>query len=409
MPRTSAGWEADLLRLLRRVGIVVLAVALLVLAGGWLADKWLESSGGRGLLERQLSGAIGSPVRLAGEYHFRLLPRIVIAGEGLTVGPDAAVMTVDEFRAVVGLVPLFRGQLRIDAVELTGGRVDWTALAELGADDAETGAETGAGTQAGETGGAGFPAVGELTLRDIRLSIPGTAYEGRLGRLRIVGLRPGEDAPVDLRAQLTDEDGVVFDAALTGSLRIAPETLDVALDMQPLTLEPDSDDPVEVRGEVRWEAAAAAVTADLVHEAPGYRLSARAEVRLGEALNGNLEAAFEQSEPARTATAKIGFAEHDTYFGLAPVTLDLGDAALAGSGCVLTAEAFALHLSLAADELDFDRLSPWMAQDGTGTDALPELPFELGVGITVDRAVMSGASAEGVRVVIGAQPDCPGD
>ena len=51
-------------RLVIRVGIVLACGIGLLLLGGWLGDLWLESAGGRRLLQHELSKAIGSPASL---------------------------------------------------------------------------------------------------------------------------------------------------------------------------------------------------------------------------------------------------------------------------------------------------------------------------------------------------------
>ena len=57
--------------------IPLLIVALLYLLGV-AADAWLESAGGRRLVENALGDSLGAPVHLNGDYRFRLLPRLAV-------------------------------------------------------------------------------------------------------------------------------------------------------------------------------------------------------------------------------------------------------------------------------------------------------------------------------------------
>ena len=70
---------------------VVLVVVLLLLPVGlyWLADAWLESSGGRQMLEQELGARFGMSVSLEGEFDLMLLPDIGVSGTELVIGGEA--------------------------------------------------------------------------------------------------------------------------------------------------------------------------------------------------------------------------------------------------------------------------------------------------------------------------------
>ncbi len=73
----------------RKVWLVAL-VALVLLFPGlyWFADAWLESSGGRQMLEQELGARFGMSVRLEGEFDLMLLPDIGVSGTRLVIGGD---------------------------------------------------------------------------------------------------------------------------------------------------------------------------------------------------------------------------------------------------------------------------------------------------------------------------------
>ena len=74
------------IRRLRLFAAVLLIPALLLAAAYWLADSWLESAGGRRMLENALTSRSGVPVRLLGDFDLMLLPAIGASGTELVVG-----------------------------------------------------------------------------------------------------------------------------------------------------------------------------------------------------------------------------------------------------------------------------------------------------------------------------------
>jgi hypothetical protein len=109
-----------------RRNLLLLAVALILLAAGgrWLAGAWLESSGGRGLLERELSRRVGLPVRLAGDFDLMLLPSVGVSGTRLVIGSEragSAMFSASDYEVSVALYPLLRDEVLVEWVRLGGG------------------------------------------------------------------------------------------------------------------------------------------------------------------------------------------------------------------------------------------------------------------------------------------------
>lgn len=144
---------------LKRTKWLVLLVALLLLFPGlyWLADTWLESSGGRQMLEQELGARFGMSVRLEGEFDLMLLPDIGVSGTDLVIGGDANAdsffASSREFEVSVALKPLFHQQVVVEWIRLTGGQVYPGRYSQ-----------SGAGSEAGQ-----LPEIRELTLQDFDL------------------------------------------------------------------------------------------------------------------------------------------------------------------------------------------------------------------------------------------------
>lgn len=103
---------------------VVVVILLLPFAAYWLADTWLESSGGRAMLERALGERLGMEVQLTGEFDLMLLPAIGVSGTGLRiVGRDAEFAHSREYEISIALRPLMDRQVFIEWVRMTGGRI----------------------------------------------------------------------------------------------------------------------------------------------------------------------------------------------------------------------------------------------------------------------------------------------
>lgn len=145
--------------------VILAVVSLLVLpfALYWLADAWLESAGGRQMLEQELSRRAGMSVRLEGEFSLMLLPAIGVSGTDLVISSPAGERSDRYFarsrayEVSIALKPLWRRQVVIEWVRLTGGAVYPDRLS--------TGFSAGGPVTR-------LPEVKELALRDFRI-VPG--------------------------------------------------------------------------------------------------------------------------------------------------------------------------------------------------------------------------------------------
>ena len=102
------------------------ALILLLVAAFWLADTWLESSGGREMLEQNLSSRIGVPVHLQGEFNLALWPSIGVSGTELVIGdpgPESELIRSREYGLAVALLPLLEKELVIERVGIRGSTI----------------------------------------------------------------------------------------------------------------------------------------------------------------------------------------------------------------------------------------------------------------------------------------------
>lgn len=181
---------------------VLLILGLLLLApvfAYWAINSWLESSGGRQMLEKNLSARTGMKVILGGEFDLMLLPDIGVSGTDLVIESPASESQVsegplassEEYEISVALKPLFNGQLQIDWIRLSGGEI-------------HPGRYQGRQTMAGaETAGAVLiPEIKELTIRDFRVVPPGAVNGGvSVGVLKVTDFADNRSAPFVLEIQ----------------------------------------------------------------------------------------------------------------------------------------------------------------------------------------------------------------
>jgi len=158
---------------IRKSLLVLLAIIILLpFAAYWLADTWLESSGGRKMLEQELTRRIGMRVRLTGEFELMLLPDIGVSGTGLVIagaGAESEFARSREYEISVALQPLIDRRVLVEWVRLTGGVVHPDRYSRI---DDRNGLDLKA---AGVASAAKFqlPEIRELTIRDFQFVLAG--------------------------------------------------------------------------------------------------------------------------------------------------------------------------------------------------------------------------------------------
>jgi hypothetical protein len=179
-------------RPIRKIALLLVSLFVLVpLAAYWLLDSWIESAGGRQMLEKNLSARSGMKVSLDGEFDLMFLPDIGVSGTKLVIGgpgDDDLFANSEKYEISVALKPLLDGQVRIDWIRLTGGEVY---------PDRYRGNSSG---KSGDAGGAfQMPEIQELAIRDFTVIFAGSETRPiHLEALEVSGFAAQRKAPFRL-------------------------------------------------------------------------------------------------------------------------------------------------------------------------------------------------------------------
>jgi uncharacterized protein involved in outer membrane biogenesis len=177
--------------------LLLLAVGLLLLAppiAYWAVNAWLESSGGRQMLERSLSARTGMNVVLGGDFDLMLLPDIGVTGTDLVIESafsEGPLASSAEYEISVALKPLLDGRVQIEWIRLSGGEIHPGRY---------QGRQSAVGPGAADS--VQIPQIEELTIRDFRLVPPGAGNRGvRVGVFEASGFADRRSAPFVVEIQ----------------------------------------------------------------------------------------------------------------------------------------------------------------------------------------------------------------
>ena len=179
LPR-EIGW---LRAVLNRIYIVVGMLAIIVLAGAFIAPYFIQWSDYRGRMEELATSVLGTPVTVRGDIEFSLLPQPRLRFSDVLVGsPEEPAATVDSVEAEFSLMDFLRDNYTMTRLVLRQPVVDFTV---------DESGFLGSGVTLGEgTGGVG---LGETTVVDATLRLmdrrSGETFEATKvsGELRLSG------------------------------------------------------------------------------------------------------------------------------------------------------------------------------------------------------------------------------
>jgi len=176
----------------RKIIIFILGLFVLMPPIAYMAvDSWLESSGGRRMLENALSKRIGMDVKLQGAFDLMLLPDIGVSGTDLVVGgpqDNDRFASSAEYEISVALKPLVKGNVRIDWIRLTGGVINPDRYRS--ADDSDSD---------GAQEGFQMPEIRELSIRDFEVVISAQNEQSvEVSLLELKNFSVGQQAPFRL-------------------------------------------------------------------------------------------------------------------------------------------------------------------------------------------------------------------
>lgn len=210
----------------RKILWALLAVILVTpFATYWLADTWLESSGGRAMLERALGERAGMEVRLTGDFSLMLLPAVGVSGTGLQIGKSGEEFaTSREYEISVALKPLLDRQVVIEWIRMTGGRIAPQRFASAG--------NNGAGRMdPGQIDNKfSLPEINELIFRDFEIELEDAALpEFLIHEFSVNGFAADRETPFVLNVQdlLATRGRFLWDSSRS-MLRLVSMQLEVA-------------------------------------------------------------------------------------------------------------------------------------------------------------------------------------
>ena len=184
----------------RKLVLVLLVVIILLpVAAYWLADSWLESAGGRRMLEQTLSARIGMSVRLEGEFDLMLFPAIGVTGTELVIGgpePGSELARSREFEISVAIKPLLDRKIFIEWIRLSGGTIHPNRYSRTNDLDGIVGT-VGANSFANLL----LPEIQELTIRDFIIVLPGEENQFHIKQLTLTNFAENRATPFTLEIE----------------------------------------------------------------------------------------------------------------------------------------------------------------------------------------------------------------
>lgn len=113
--------------MLNRIYIIVGMLAIIVLAGAFIAPRFVQWGDYRGRMEELATGVLGTPVTIRGDIEFALLPQPRLTFTNVLVGsPEAPAATVDGVEAEFSLMDFLRDNYNVTKLVLRGPVVDFT-------------------------------------------------------------------------------------------------------------------------------------------------------------------------------------------------------------------------------------------------------------------------------------------
>ncbi|MDT8319215.1 MAG: hypothetical protein RQ826_01675 [Xanthomonadales bacterium] len=347
-------------RLRRTLWLLPLGLPLLFVALLWLLAYWLESAGGRRMVEQRVGEAIGMPVTLGGDFGVRLLPRIGVTGSNLVIGgpvQDAVFARSERFAISIALRPLLRRELIVEGLSLVHGSL-------------YPGNYQGASGPVSTNGELVLPVLREVTLRDFTL---------------VLGADDG--------LEITITQGVMTDFA-TGPA--APFTLEI-------------EDYGRVEGALGWAADPGRFELTALWQSGWGELETTVDYSVSDS-DGELKASLRLQELADPLRLELGFVIKEAGVSLSEISLGLAAQSASGWACLLTGPSPSAHIALHSKRLDLDNVFP-AGGNGSSPEALAanlawNPPLALNARLQVTEFHAAGAVVRGAVFSTGVEPDC---
>jgi len=339
---------------------IIIALLLLPAIAYWLADSWLESAGGREVLQRALSDRLGMPVELRGEFNIMLLPEPGVSGTELVVGGagvDEVFISNKNYQLAVALRPLFEKRLLIRSVRLEGGVVYPENFSRSTREQADASA------------GSGFsPEIERFLLEDFQLNLPGESATQILVReLAFSEFAAGRPTPFSL---VTEGFG-------------------------------------QLEGEVTWSDGGQLL--DLEMDWAGQALGSAtltAQLHLPD-KTGGIDLQYLPWSGGSKITLEASYLVQAEALMLPYLRLAAAGQSISGEGCLLQGETAALNLVMKASVLNLDSFQAMLPETiSGGGSSNGKFPLQLNLRLSVSELSAQGAVAHGAVLHVGEEPDC---
>jgi hypothetical protein len=386
---------------MKKVALFVpLGVAALLFLLVLIADAWLESRAGRRELENALESSLGMPVQLQGDFDISLLPALGVSGTDLSIGSndtDAPFVQIRDYQVAVKLLPLINGELSVLSFSAAGGLLDPARY-------------PGAGAKARSAGKSEFrlPEIERLLLEDIRIILPGQGDNSvSIDRLELDSFRAGEPSALTLELSLLSSAMTSANLSLDSKLLVESGLRQLSLEIDALNFKSEALILHGINGRLSWQMAGQLLDGQLSWQEPGLG-SARLTSRLSIASNeGHLEFSFTGEGQSHTLDASLNFERREKGLYFPEISASFGAQQTTGNGCYLAQETSSLHLLMASDYIDVEKLDSLIPGDsGMASGLGDDLPVELNVKLAVQEIHAAGAIARNVEISLGRQPDC---
>jgi uncharacterized protein involved in outer membrane biogenesis len=376
----------------------LLPVALFAVFAGLslLANAWLASSGGKGLLEKELSSSLGYTVGLTGDYKISLFPRIAIEGSGIELyAPHARrlLARAERYSAAIQLLPFFHHEVQIEAVALRGGFLDLGVfLADNGgfADSAAT--------------AISVPQLGSLLIEDFSLVFRDQDNIVALKKVEIEDLAAGHEAKLEIEASWLSKGAEMAAAELLGLLQPGLASESAKLTIDNLRVKFRDTDVSGLSGKWVWSKSPAHLSGAVDWNADASPLHAQIDINLEGEMSAELVASYAPLPDSPAVQARVVLTPGSDRLDFARINLQWNEQAVTGAGCYWLGASPGLHLELSSRALDLDALSVFFPSGKAGEF---DLPLDLSLELQVESAKYLGARARNVEVNVGQDRVCP--
>jgi uncharacterized protein involved in outer membrane biogenesis len=361
-----------------------------------LANAWLASSGGKGMLEKEFSSSLGYTVKLTGDYEISLFPWIAIEGSGIELyAPHARrlLARAEQYSAAIELLPFFHHEVQIEAIALRGGFLD------LGVFLADNGSSADSAAPP-----VPIPQWGSLLVEDFSLVFSDQDDIVALKKLKIESFAVGHDATLGIEARWLSKGAEVAAAELLGLLQVGSASEWAKLTINDLQVKLRDAHVSGLSGTWMWRKSPAHLSGVVDWNTDASPLHAQLDLNLEGEMSAELVASYAPLPDSPAVQARVILTPGSDRLDFTGVNLQWNEQAITGAGCYWLGPSPGLHFDLSSRALDLDALSVFFPPGKAGEF---DLPLDVSLELQVESANYLGAKAHNVEVNVGQERVCP--